>query len=196
MARPSSVVSGLGDAGIAIAMPVMSQGQVRYVLGVRLANSLWPRLAAAATLPAGAHARLYDREGRLISQSAGVAPAGARLQGDALNAMLRHPSGVERSTEADGGDVYAAWDRVQLSAWHARVFMPAAPIDAAHRQLIVHTLSTAGAALLAGLLLSVIAAWALYRRVREAMAPIAAPSEAEGESPRVVELRRQRTPSK
>jgi signal transduction histidine kinase/CheY-like chemotaxis protein len=167
MGKLAPTVAGLGDvASIAIALPVMQTGQPRYVLGVRLSSTLWPRLSAATTLPAGAQARLYDRDGRLISQSGGMSPAGARLPPDAVHAMSRNDSGVQRSTEADGNDVYAAWDSVAVSGWHARVFVPAAPVDAAHRRLLVHALSTSGAALVAGLLLSTVLARAISRRVR------------------------------
>jgi signal transduction histidine kinase/CheY-like chemotaxis protein len=171
MGKLAPVVSGFGDgSGIAIATPVMQgtqQGaQARYVLGVRLSNTLWPRLASAATLPAGAQARLYDRDGNLISQSVGISPAGARLPPEALHAMLRQDSGVQRSSEADGNDVYAAWDAVTLAGWHSRVFVPAAPVDAAHRRLLMHAASTSGIALLAGLLLSAVVAHAILRRAR------------------------------
>ncbi|MEJ6022088.1 cache domain-containing protein [Ramlibacter sp. PS4R-6] len=166
LARLAPVVSALGDAGFAIALPVMQQDQARYVLGVRLAASLWPRLAAAAPLPEDGHARLYDREGRLISQSGGAAPAGARLPPEPLQAMLRKARGVQRSSEADGSEVYAAWDRVPLSGWHARVFVAARPVDAAQRDLLARALSTSGVAILAGLLLAAAIADAIVRRVR------------------------------
>src|SRR5437868_4553870 len=167
MGKLAPVVSGLGDLpGIAMAVPVLQGREARYVLGVRLSNTLWPRLVAGTPLPPGAQARLYDREGRLISQSFGIPPAGARLPPEAVQAMLRQASGVQRSSEADGSDVYAAWDRVPLSGWHARVFVPAAPTDAAHREMIVHALATSGAALLAGLLLSAMVARSIARRLR------------------------------
>lgn len=166
MARLAPVVSGLADTGVALAIPVMQQGRPRFVLGVRLSGSLWERLAAATELTAGAQARLYDREGRLISQSVGISPAGARLPAESVRAMARQPSGVQRSAEADGHDVYAAWDVVPLAGWHARVFVPAAPVDQAQREMLVHALSTSGAALLAGLVLSGFIASSVARRVR------------------------------
>lgn len=180
--KRAPVVSRVGDAGMAIAVPVMQQNQLRYVLGVRLANTLWARLTAVPDLPAGAQARLYDGEGRLISQSGSAAPAGARLPPDALRAMLRWPSGVQRSTEADGSDVYAAWDRVRLAGWHSRVYVAAAPVDAAHRQSLLHALSTSGAALLAGLLLSGLAAFLVARRVRRSEAALRSRDEALAQS--------------
>lgn len=166
MARLAPVVSGLADTGVVLAIPVMQQGQPRFVLGVRLSGSLWERLAAATELTAGAQARLYDRDGRLISQSGGISPAGARLPAEAVHAMARQPSGVQRSTEADGHEVYAAWDVVPLAGWHARVFVPTGPVDQAQRELLVHALSTSGAAVLAGLVLSGFIASSVARRLR------------------------------
>lgn len=171
MGKLEPVVTALGDSGFALALPVMQQGQARYVLGARLSNALWARLAGYAELPDGGKARLYDRDGRLISQSGNAAPAGTRAQAEAFAAMVRKPSGVQRSSEAGAGEVYAAWARVAPAGWHARVFVPAAPVDAAQRQIAWKALSTSGVALLVGLVLAAAVADRVVRRVRSAGAP-------------------------
>lgn len=131
------VVSGAGKLpGIAIAMPILQGGHARYVLGVRLSDSVWPRLAANASLPEGGEVRLFDAQGHPISAS-----------GDAR-------------TQA----VHEAWDTVPLAAWKVRVALPAAPIDAARRALLVHWLSTTGVALLAGIVLAAALGRAIERR--------------------------------
>lgn len=156
------VVSGAGQPpGIAIAMPVTQGDHVRYVLGVRLNDAVWPRLAANASLPAQARARLYDRQGHLISQSDGS--GGGTLGASVLQPMQRAPAGLQRAPDGDR-DAYTAWDVVPVAGWFARISMPAAPIDATTRELVFHGLSTSGAALLAGLVLAAALARVFVRR--------------------------------
>jgi len=123
--------------GISIAMPIMQGDQVRYVLGVRLSDSVWAPLATNATVPAGGQARLEDAQGHLISQSGEIA----------------------------AGPVYSGADTVAASGWRARVAVPAAPIDAARWQVVMRALSTSGVALLAGLVLAALLARAMARRL-------------------------------
>ena len=131
------VVSGVGKSpGIEIAMPVMQAGRVRYVLGVRLSDSVWPRLASSAIVPQGGQARLLDAQGNLIGQSSQAAAAA----------------------------VYSASDTVPLSGWRVSIAVPAGPVDEAQRELVVHALATSGAALLAGLILAVVLGRATLRR--------------------------------
>jgi hypothetical protein len=132
------VVSGAGKLpGISIAMPILQGDHVRYVLGVRLSDSVWPRLASNATLPGGGQARLYDAQGHLISQSG------------------------ELATDR----IYSGWETVPVSGWRVQVSVPAAPIDAARKQLIGHALSTSGVALLVGMALAALLGRAIVRRL-------------------------------
>jgi hypothetical protein len=143
MRKLAPVVSGAGkqpgitQPGISIAMPIMQGDQVRYVLGVRLSDSVWPRLAANATVPQGGQARLEDAQGQLISQSGGIA--------------------AER--------IYSGVESVPASGWRARVAVPAAPIDAERREVVMHALQTSGVALLAGLLVAALLGRAIVRRL-------------------------------
>ena len=132
------VVSGAGKLpGISVAMPIMQGDHVRYVLGVRLSDSVWPRLAANASLPAGGQARLEDAQGHLVSQSG------------------------ELATDR----VQSGWDTVPISGWRVRVSVPGAPSDAARDQLIMHALSTSGIALLLGVVLAAVLGRAIVRRL-------------------------------
>jgi hypothetical protein len=131
------VVSGTGRIpGVAIAMPIMQGDHVRYVLGVRLSDSVWPRLAAGAIVPDGGQARLIDGAGHLIAQS----------------------------TELATPHTYAGWDTVPLAGWRASIAIPAAPIEEAQREVVVRSLSTSGAALLAGLVLAAALGRAILRK--------------------------------
>ena len=136
MRKLAPAVSGAGKLpGIALAMPIMQAGHVRYVLGVRLSDSVWPRLAANARVPQGGEVRLLDAQRRPITAS-----------GDA------------------GAQPLDAWDTVPVAAWKVRVALPAAPIERARRAVIMHWLSTTGAALLAGVVLAAVLGRVILRR--------------------------------
>lgn len=154
-----SEVQPPGERFIAVAVPVVQNGAIRYVLGARMGEPVWHRLSSSASKPAGANAALYDHEDRLIAYSmAAVAPSGSALPRDAAASMLGRVSGVDRSSDVDGRVVYAAWQAVPMASWRVRVAVPAAPIDAAHRKAIVAALTTSGGSLLLGLLLAALVA--------------------------------------
>ncbi|HEY8049652.1 MAG TPA: hypothetical protein VIE63_10800 [Ramlibacter sp.] len=132
------VVSGAAgaQAGIEIAMPIVQGKHVRYVLGVRLSDSVWPRLASSAIVPPGGQARLLDAQGHLIGESAAPAKSGS----------------------------YSASDTVPIAGWRVSISVPTAPVDDAQREIVEHALATSGAALLAGIILAAVLGRATLRR--------------------------------
>jgi hypothetical protein len=138
MRKLGPVVSGTGRIpGIAVAMPIMQGDHVRYVLGVRLSDSVWPRLAASAIVPDGGQARLFDAAGHLIGQS----------------------------TELAAKRTYSRSDTVPLANWRVTVSIPAGPIDEEEREIVMQALSTSGVALLVGLVLATVFGRAIMRRM-------------------------------
>ena len=146
--------AGGGRRMIAVAVPVVQGGTVRYVIGARIAEAAWQQLVSAANAPAGARTSLLDAQGRVIGDSAGPVAAGLALPPDAAAAMRERPSGLQRSSDFDSRTVYAAWHVVPSAGWQVRVALPAAPIDAAHRKAMIAALTASGACLLLGLLLA------------------------------------------
>jgi signal transduction histidine kinase len=162
-----STLSGseVGQRKVALAVPVMHAGAVGYVLGVRIRKGAWKQLANSVSVPAGAHASVLDARGGRIVDGSGDASAEVVVRDATTRAEERHP-GVQR-VAGGGGLVYAAWHPVPMADWHVRVAMPAAPIDAAHRQAIVAALSVSGASLLVGLLLAALAARRIARPLHQ-----------------------------
>jgi signal transduction histidine kinase/CheY-like chemotaxis protein len=156
-----------GQRKIAVALPVRDNESLRYVLGARIAEPFWQSLASAATIPEGAHAGLFDPQGRLIGYSPGPPTAGKSLPLEAATLMRDRPSGLHRSTDNDSRPVYAAWHAVPMGGWQVRVELPAAPIDMAHRKAIMWGLTTGAASLLLGLLLAAAAARRLARPLHQ-----------------------------
>ena len=163
-----SETRGPGNQEVMLAVPVIQDGGVRYVLGARIGSPVWQRVANSASTPVGGHATLFDGRFQLLSSTPGMGiSAGATLPADAVESMRGRPSGVHRSSALDGRTVYAAWNFVPLGGWSVRVSVPAAPIDAVHRQAIVAALTGSGASLLIGVLLAALAARRISRPLRQ-----------------------------
>ena len=146
--------SSAGGGGVAIALPVMQGGELHYVLGARMGEAVWQRLARSASTPKGAHASIFDERHHLIADSLGIAVAGSTLPDEAAEAMREQPTGVRRTGDMDGRVVYTAWQSMNVAGWHARVAVPAGPIDARQHQAMIGALSTIGASLLLGVMLA------------------------------------------
>jgi signal transduction histidine kinase/CheY-like chemotaxis protein len=153
----SSVPAEGGQRMMAVAT-ALDKANLHYVLGARIAEPFWQQLASGATMPEGAHAGLFDAQGRLIGHSAGAAPAGKPLPLETATAMRDRASGVHRTSDSESRPIYAAWHALPVGGWQVRVELPAAPIDMAQHRAIMWGLTSVAASLLLGLLLAVAAA--------------------------------------
>lgn len=168
-------VSGLreqapGRRWSAVAVPIIQNGQVRYVLGARMDESVWTWLSSGARRPAAATAAVVDSHGRLLGASTGTLPPGTALPAAAAADIARDAAAVRRSSDVDGSAVHAAWRAVPLSGWRVRVSLPAAPIDAARRRAMATAFGASAGSLLLGLLLAGLVA----RRVAHPLRQLAA----------------------
>jgi signal transduction histidine kinase/CheY-like chemotaxis protein len=163
----SSLAVEGGQRKIAVAVPVLENETLRYVLGARIVEPFWQQLASAATMPEGAHAGLFDAQGRLIGYSPGPPSTGKSLPIEVATAMRDQPSGLHRSSDNESRPVYAAWHAVRMGGWQVRVELPAAPIDMAGRRAIAWGLAAGAASLLLGLLLALAAARRVARPLHQ-----------------------------
>ncbi len=169
--RSQPAVSGLvtrrppgSPVSVMLAVPVVQDGQVRYVLGARVLGSVWQRLAGAASRPQDGYALVHDASHALIGYTlAPQVPEGSRLPPDTTAALQAKDSGVLRTTGIDGRTVYAASTPVPIAGWGVQVAVPAAPIDTAHRQAIFAALAASGGTLLLGFGLAALAARRISR---------------------------------
>jgi PAS domain S-box-containing protein len=153
----ASMAHGPGNGTLfAVALPVVTEGTPRYVIGARIDQTVWQQLASTVSVPAGAQASLMDEHDRLVGHS--PARAGLRPSASGVDA----PGGGN-----NGGAAYAALRSVPSTPWRVRVAVPAAPIDAAHRRTIITAVSASGASLLLGLLLATLAAGRVTRSLRQ-----------------------------
>ena len=78
--RGEPAVSGLweqapGHRWTAVAVPIVQGGQVRYVLGARMDESVWQWLSLRAPRPGAAKAAVFDAQGRLLGASGSALPS-------------------------------------------------------------------------------------------------------------------------
>ncbi|WBY03250.1 ATP-binding protein [Ramlibacter tataouinensis] len=169
----SGLVATRGPEGLAVllAVPVVREGRIAYVLGARVSGAAWQRLVGAASRPDGGYVALHDARQRLIAWTLPrEVPLGAGLPADAADAIRSRPFGVQRLPGPDGQPVYAAWQRVGPSDWQVQVAAPAGPIEAGHRRAILGALAASGGSLLLGVLLATAAA----RRISRPLQTLAA----------------------
>jgi signal transduction histidine kinase len=166
LAQPGPMVSNLvmTQAGppyrTAIAVPVVADGRLRYVLGVWVDAAAWQELLQKSGPPERGFLSLFDREHRVIArtqpagQVADPQVVGRQLPAQEVNLMDSRPSGVHSTALLGGEPVYGAWRKVLSADWRVGVGIPAGPLDAAHRNAIVAALVTALLCLMLGLWLA------------------------------------------
>jgi signal transduction histidine kinase len=153
-----------------VAVPVPREGDLLFVLGARVAGDTWQRLAASASRPDEGYALLHDARFRLVGWTLRQdLPIGMALGPQAADTVGSRPFGVARLSGIDGRTVYAAWQQVAGSDWGVQVAVPARPVDRAHRQAIVVALAASAA----GLLLGVLLAGVVARRVADPLRALA-----------------------
>ncbi|MDP3618821.1 MAG: hypothetical protein Q8R63_03410, partial [Ramlibacter sp.] len=110
---------GAGSPGLAaptgqvmLAVPVMGEKQVRYVLGARISEATWVFLAAAAERPDGARVHIIDEHGEPI-----------------LGPRADQPNGAP-------GAAYSAAHKIATAGWTAQITLEAEPVDERSRALL------------------------------------------------------------
>ena len=132
--------------GVSIAVPVVRDGQVVYVLVVRLDLTWLAKILVELYQDNGA-AAVLDRDMRVIARNRGMPNVVGRLATpDARAMMIAAPRGVQPAHNLDAVDVYNAWQRTQFG-WTVAVGRPADVFDAPLRKSL-WLLAVAGLVLL------------------------------------------------
>ncbi|ABS25875.1 ATP-binding protein [Anaeromyxobacter sp. Fw109-5] len=169
---------------VALRVPVIRDGQVKYVLTALMSPAAFADLAGRAQRP-------EEEWTRVITDSAGVVVARTRdperFVGVSATATYQERTrgaaeGVYRDTTLDGAEVYLAFARAAVSGWTAGIAVPSHLIEGPTR----HSSLAIMAAGLALLVLSVGGAIVMSRRLSAgiALAATAAETLARGGRPR------------
>jgi signal transduction histidine kinase/ActR/RegA family two-component response regulator len=167
---------------IAVDVPVPLEGGQRYVLSHQFYPEYFNRVFAERALPASWSAAIYDATGKTIAESARPAGAVGRPAPGALTeAMAPRREGHVGATVEDGTEVIASFSPSRHSGWSASVMVPVQTLEATARRAV----TVAALGLIAALGIAVLGAFALGRRLENAIAETAssATTLAKGSAP-------------
>ncbi|HWP17983.1 MAG TPA: ATP-binding protein [Burkholderiaceae bacterium] len=147
------------EPATSIQVPVIIDGQLRYVLGAVIPASNWQKLMGEASVPSGGFISLFDGNSRIIAHS--LQPdtlVGAELP-EGMQPRLEHErQSVQSAPYVGSGSTYAAWQRVPLAGWGVGVGVEAGPLKRAHLRAVGSALGAGALSLSIGLALALVVA--------------------------------------
>lgn len=119
---------------IAINVPVLRQGRLRYVLGATMATDGFASLLDAARIPGDSLGTIIDRRGTIVARSKDAGRRVGTLAADEFVALAgRQDEAVLPGRTLDGLDVYRAFSRAGRSQFAVAISVPRARADASLR---------------------------------------------------------------
>jgi signal transduction histidine kinase len=166
-----------GQWSMAVMVPVMRGGTVRYVLMVAIDQPTWSDLLARWQVPRDWFAVLVDQHGTIVART----QAAERFVGTPATAEYRRRSrealeGVFKQPTLEGVHVYVAFARVPTADWSVALAIPAALVETGPRRLLLG----AAAAFAGAFGLALLMALFLSRRITAPIARLSAAAEALG----------------
>lgn len=169
--------------GIAVRMPVLNAGSLRYVLEFILEPVALGKLIDAGAYPGSWVVALMDRNGRFIARRP-LSRNGDQATPHFLAAVQHVPEGWYVGKTLEGRDVYTAFKRSDLTGWIIGAGIPRAEIDAvAYRATAYMALGT-----LLSLAVAFAFAYWLSSYVTAPITLLAAAARRIGHDPQPVEL--------
>ncbi|TXN11328.1 histidine kinase, partial [Methylobacterium sp. WL122] len=133
------VVGGIGPVGpvsgkrlVALRVPVIRKGDLRYVLSVGLANDAVSSILRDAGAPDGWVGTIVDADGNTIARTRAEAEELGQPADAALQAAIRHaPNGFYSGSTLEGSNVEVVYRTLQdTGGWSVHFGMPAATLNA------------------------------------------------------------------
>jgi PAS domain S-box-containing protein len=149
----------------AVAVPVVRDGELRYVLAAAVDAATLGRILHGPSLASEWVRSIVDRNGVFAARSR--APdmyVGQSASARYLEQTRRVADGFERGTTLDGREVYVAFSRSPFSGWTAAISVEAAALDGLIVRSVLLTVGGGLAILLVGLGLT----FAVARRIQRA----------------------------
>jgi signal transduction histidine kinase/CheY-like chemotaxis protein len=170
----ASVVGNLGRGpvsgqfGIPVRLPIVRDGQVRYILQCILKPEAFSKFMELQEYPSRWTIALVDAHGRFIARRP-HREAGEIASPDLRAAIERAPEGWYRGRTLEGWDTYTAYKTSSLTKWTVGVAVPSAEIGAAAYHVAAYMI----VATLLSLLLSLVFAYRLSRYIATPIAMLA-----------------------
>jgi PAS domain S-box-containing protein len=153
-----------------ISVPVRIRDELRYRLVAEIDAQAWQKLIAGVNPPSDGFVTVFDGDHRIVARS--LHPErfiGTMLPPLNRQRMVGNPSGFYKVHLMEGGETYAAWQRIGLSGWGVGVGVSAAPLDRDNLKAISAAVMAGLVSLLTGLGLSLV----VVRRVNEPLKALA-----------------------
>ena len=165
-----------------IDVPVIVEGRIRYVLGIRIRPGYFSDMLTPRSVPEGARASVIDRNGVIFARNLNPEQfVGRRVTAPLYNAMQTAREGATRSISQEGTELRTFYSRSAMSGWSIGVGVPRSRLNQALFEPLL--LLVGGIALLfgAGLWL----AWQIGGRLARSVQALTGPAIAlgKGETP-------------
>ncbi|MBS0243756.1 MAG: hypothetical protein JSS20_16390 [Proteobacteria bacterium] len=157
-------------------VPVIRDGQVRYVLSYVPDQSSIQNILAQTYRPVGWMATVIDGAGRIVARSTRAEEFFGTSASTKFMSNLSKPSGIIESTDLEGRASVTAFETSQLSDWHTVVWVPKRVLDAPLHRLFQLMLAMSSLALV----LSLASAYVLTRLIDRPVGDLVAASKAIG----------------
>jgi signal transduction histidine kinase len=154
--------------GIAVRLPLLRDGAVRYVLQFILKPEAMARLLARQGYPSTWTIGLIDSEYRIIARQP-YRPPGDHPSADLMAAVQRASAGWYRGKTLEGVDTYTAHMTSALTRWTVGVSVPTSEVETVAQ----HAATYMALATCASLLLAIIFAHWAARRLAEPISDLA-----------------------
>jgi PAS domain S-box-containing protein len=124
---------------VAVAVPVIRGGRLRYVLGARIRVQRLSRVLSEVLLPPDSVATVIDRQGIIVARTRRIDELLGKSATPKFVTLSRSapPDGSFQDVTLDGVFVYSAYSRSQLSGWTVGVGVPGTTVDAPLRTSLV-----------------------------------------------------------
>ena len=157
-----------------VAVPVVRDGKLKYVLGAVIDVHVWQQLLQASVPGEKELAVLFDQQYRVIARTRDAQRfVGTTLQPAAARLIGARASGEARGVLLDGRETDMAWHILPLGGWGVRTALTDHAILASQTDTVIAAIGAA----IACLVLGVIAASVVARQVTEPLRRLAASQE-------------------
>lgn len=166
------VWGALGRPCVAILVPILEHGRLRYVLALELEVEEFQSIVTAGALP-GSVSALVDRQGLFIARSIGFPDRlGKPATHFVRDAIASAPRGLYRGITYEGLKNYTAYESSSLTGWSTHVAMKEDPLVGASRGAFAMMLIAVLAALALAMLIATVGfrQWRIRRREEAAIA--------------------------
>lgn len=167
--------STIAGEAVRIRVPIVEEGNVRYVLSVPLKPALFQEVLEAQDLPKDWPIAVVDANRRFIARLP-VRPVGDPVSESFRKAIDDAPEGFYRGLTREGVASYTSYVTSPLSGWVLGFAMPEAMVEAGARRAIA-TMAFGGTA---GVLVALALAFNLARRIADPVTSLATAAGAIG----------------